>query len=245
MIFTQIRHASCILALKGGRFLVDPILYKKNSLEPISGGINEKNPLVDIVVGDELLRNIDAILLTHVHMDHFDSSILDFFGKDVPIVCSHQYEKQLTKAGFRNLHLLKDKITIYDTEITLTSGKHGTGVVGKLMGNTYGFVLKESEGDTVYVTGDTVWCKCVESAIETYSPNYIIAFAGSAMINGTHITMDEHDIANVLAKLPSARVIAIHMEAWNHCRLTRSALKAAVDTEQLSIPADGETLDFS
>lgn len=42
MLFTQIRHATCIIEFSGTRFLVDPILYKKNTLDPVKGGIDEK-----------------------------------------------------------------------------------------------------------------------------------------------------------------------------------------------------------
>lgn len=43
-------------------------------------------------------------------------------------------------------------------------------------------------------------------------------------------------------------MIANHMEALNHCAVTRTILKEAIDKNGLSdkvlIPADGETLEF-
>ena len=111
------------------------------------------------------------------------------------------------------------------------------------MGNSYGFVLKAQGEDTLYITGDTIWCKCVESVIDTHSPQYIIAFAGSAMINNQHITMDEKDISMLLNKAPNSKIIAIHMEAWNHCRLMRTDLENTFKSENLYIPRDGETIN--
>lgn len=243
MLFTQVRHATCIIYFGGTRFLVDPILYKKNTLDPVAGSPDVKNPLVDILVPDADIKNIDAILLTHVHRDHFDPSIIDAFGKDIPIVCCNEYEKQLSDVGFTNLTLIKTDLEFRNIHVTLVKGQHGIGEVGKLMGNSYGFVLNNKNNETLYVAGDTIWCSCVEDALATYMPQYIVVFAGSAMINNEHVTMDENDVSQILKKLPNSKVIAIHMEAWNHCRLTRSELRSAIDNNNLYLPKDGETIE--
>ena len=53
---------------------------------------------------------------------------------------------------------------------------------------------------------------------------------------------------NVHFLLPQANIVAIHMEAINHCLLTRSALREYVEANQVSdavsIPQDGETVIF-
>jgi len=56
MKFTQIRHGSCIIELDNLRFLIDPVLYKKHTLPAIIGGIKQKNPLVDIFAGKNILK---------------------------------------------------------------------------------------------------------------------------------------------------------------------------------------------
>jgi hypothetical protein len=47
---------------------------------------------------------------------------------------------------------------------------------------------------------------------------------------------------------PRATVVAVHLEALNHCPVTRAELRAAVDAAgvgaRVAIPADGETLSF-
>lgn len=48
--------------------------------------------------------------------------------------------------------------------------------------------------------------------------------------------------------VPYTSVVALHMEAINHCILTRSELRDLLDRENLSqrfhIPADGEPMEF-
>ena len=242
MKFTQIRHATCIIEFDKTKFLIDPILYKKNILSPVEGGIDQNNPLVDITVTNDVLKNIDAIILTHVHRDHFDPEIISFFGNDKPIICSNEFKDKLSEIGFLNVITVNEKIEYNDIEIIRTKGKHGKGIVGISMGNTYGFVLKKKDGETIYLTGDTIWCKCVKETIEKYNPKYIIGFAGSATIKNVHITLDEKDILMILKKAPSSKLIVNHMDAWNHCFLTKEKLKRIIQNENLYIPNDGEEI---
>jgi len=242
MKFVQIRHCTCIIELDNLRFIIDPILYKKNTLEPIEGGIDKYNPLIDISVNENVLRNIDIILLTHLHRDHFDPEIIKFYGINVPIICCIDYKEKLLKMGFSNINFVKDKIEINGMEIILTKGKHGSGIVGRAMGKSYGFVIKAKEQNVVYITGDTIWCKYIEKTIKRYNPNYIIGFAGSATVKKVHITLDENDIKNILEKAPNAKIIVNHMGAWNHCLLTKEKLKNTIKNINLCIPNDGEII---
>ena len=244
MQFTQIRHATCIIKLDNVKILIDPILYRKNTLTPVKGGIEQNNPLIDISVEDNVLKNIDVILLTHFHRDHFDPEILNFFGNSIPIICSNEYRSKLIENGFLNVHDVKDAINYESIEIILTKGKHGTGAVGISMGNTYGFVLKQNNGNITYLTGDTIWCKCVEETIEKYNPKYIIGFAGCATIENVHITLDKDDIEKILEKSNKSKLILNHMDAWNHCFLTKDNLRKLIQNENLFIPNDGDTIEI-
>jgi L-ascorbate metabolism protein UlaG (beta-lactamase superfamily) len=244
MKFTQIRHGTCIVELENLKILVDPILYKKQTLKPVKGGVDQNNPLIDISVKESVLKNIDFILLTHLHRDHFDPEIINFFGINVPIICCVEYKKKLLKLGFSNINFVKDKIEINGMEIILVKGKHGTGIVGINMGKSYGFIIRAKDNNVVYITGDTIWCKSVENTIKKYNPNYIIGFAGSATIKKVHITFDENDLKKILEKAPNSKLIANHMDAWNHCLLTREKLKNSIENKNLYIPNDGEIIDI-
>ena len=244
MKFIQIRHGSCIIELDNLRFIIDPILYKKHTLPSIEGGIEQRNPLIDIPFEESIFKKIDFIILTHLHSDHFDPQILEYYGNNVRIICSKEYNKKLSKMGFTNIIPVDTQIEINNFEIVKTKGKHGTGIVGKMMGNSYGFILKTSDNKIVYITGDTVWCNFVKKTIEKYRPQYIIGFAGSAIYNNVKITLDENDIKQILEKAPSAKFVANHMDAWNHCFLTKEKLRNAIQNNNLYIPNDGEEINI-
>ena len=62
------------------------------------------------------------------------------------------------------------------------------------------------------------------------------------------IIMGKEDTLRTLKMLPSATIVASHMESINHCLLTRAELREFTLEQgiesQVLIPADGETLAF-
>ncbi|MFF2890344.1 hypothetical protein [Paenibacillus sp. NPDC057967] len=58
--------------------------------------------------------------------------------------------------------------------------------------------------------------------------------------------MGLNDIIQVLRRAPWTKVVIAHMEAWNHCGLTRKSLQRDLAlegfTDRVFIPADGELL---
>ncbi len=115
------------------------------------------------------------------------------------------------------------------------------------MGVVSGFILKAAGEPTLYIAGDTIWCSAVQLAIETHRPDVIVVNSGAAQFNvGAPIIMTAEDVIQVCKAAPHANVVAIHMEAVNHCRLTRKALREAVEkvglAQQVIIPQDGDVV---
>ena len=55
------------------------------------------------------------------------------------------------------------------------------------------------------------------------------------------------DVARVCRAAPRARVVAVHMEAINHCLLSREELarEAEAASVKVEIPEDGETITLA
>ncbi|HEY0608197.1 MAG TPA: MBL fold metallo-hydrolase, partial [Chitinophaga sp.] len=82
-----LRHSTLLLEINGKRILVDPMLSKKEALDPVPNAANsDRIPLVDLPVDDHeletLLQNIDAVLVTHTHRDHWDVAAQQLIPKD-------------------------------------------------------------------------------------------------------------------------------------------------------------------
>jgi L-ascorbate metabolism protein UlaG (beta-lactamase superfamily) len=134
-----------------------------------------------------------------------------------------------------------------DIVFTRTGGRHGTGEIGQKMGPVSGFVLQAAGEPTLYIAGDTIWCEEVAQALTTHQPDVTVVNAGAAQfLTGDPITMTAENVCQVCRALPKTRVIAVHMEAINHCLLTRRQLRERLEQERVSaqvvIPADGEII---
>ena len=95
MKITQIRNATLKIRYAGKTFLIDPMLSKKGELPafgppelplfPASNNMN-KNPLVDLPIPvEDILAGVDAVIVTHLHMDHWDPAAIKLINKQLPI----------------------------------------------------------------------------------------------------------------------------------------------------------------
>jgi L-ascorbate metabolism protein UlaG (beta-lactamase superfamily) len=250
-----VRHATFVFEAGGQRVMVDPMLAPARATDPVVNTPNQRrNPLVDLPFGDEgtlaLLEETDAVLVTHTHNDHWDGRARDLIPKQTPILCQPEDWDEISAAGFRRVTPVEDESEWSGLSFTRTGGQHGTGEIGRLMAPVSGFVVRTEGSPTLYVVGDTIWCPEVEEALNAHDPDVIVVNAGAArFLEGDPITMTAEDVASVCRAVPDALVVAVHMEAINHCLLIRSELAQELDSEGLAgrveIPADGETLDVA
>jgi L-ascorbate metabolism protein UlaG (beta-lactamase superfamily) len=103
--------------------------------------------------------------------------------------------------------------------------------------------------ESLYIAGDTIWCDDVQEAIEAHDPEVIVVNGGAAQfLQGDPITMTKEDIYQTYKAAPQATIVVSHMEALNHCLLTRTELKSFIAEKVLSqrvvVPEDGEVLQF-
>lgn len=246
-----IRHATLRIAYGDTVVLVDPMLSEQGALDPVQDSpFPRRNPIVPLRLSvDDVLKDVGLVLVTHTHRDHWDDAAVKALPKEVRVLCQPPDEQKIKSAGFGAAAAVDRTVTDHGIEISRASGEHGTGEVGKRMGPVSGFVLARSGLPTIYIAGDTIWCKEVETAIGTHKPDVIVVNAGAAQFNsGGPITMTADDVVSVVGAAGAARVIAVHMNCWNHCVLTRAgladALKKSGVARRVAIPDDSETVSI-
>jgi L-ascorbate metabolism protein UlaG (beta-lactamase superfamily) len=76
MKITQVRNATLLIDYAGTRFLVDPMLAPKGSYPAFEGTANShlRNPLVELPLPMAQLLDVDAVIVTHDHLDHWDET---------------------------------------------------------------------------------------------------------------------------------------------------------------------------
>lgn len=106
------------------------------------------------------------------------------------------------------------------------------------MGPVSGFVFEADA--TLYTAGDTIWYDAVERTLDQFDPDMVILNGGEAQFEqGDPITMGVEDI-NAVRNATDAMVAVVHMEAINHCLLSRDELRSG--TEDVLVPEDGEQI---
>lgn len=245
-----IRHATLVLTMKEKKILIDPMLNPKHTLEAIEHvPITDKNPLVDLPFKAETILDCDGILITHTHRDHFSGLTPDQLPERIPLFCQPEDEEKIKESGFQTVIPVTDSLEWEGITLTRTKGRHGYGDIAAKMAPVSGFIISSHNEPVVYLTGDTVWCTYVKNALLKYRPQIVIGYCGEAKFSyGRPITLNAQDVLSICRQARNSKVVAVHMEAWNHCRLTRKELREYTQKHHIDnrvyIPEDGDSIEF-
>ncbi|WP_153465403.1 MULTISPECIES: MBL fold metallo-hydrolase [Sediminibacillus] len=249
----QIRNATLVVEYAGKKFLIDPFLAEKGSYPPFPDAPRQDhfNPLGNLPISiDEIIKDIDAVIVTHLHLDHWDDAAKNALPKEIRLFSQNEDDvAEIQKVGFQNVEVLKEDTVFEGIQLVKTKGEHGRGEILKVTGLVCGIVFKHSSEKTLYVAGDTVWYDAVQEVIETNKPEVIVVNAGDNQFNqGGSLVMGKEDVYEVYKAAPHASIIASHMEAVNHWTLSRKELRSFAKekgfSSHLLIPEDGESYTF-
>ncbi|GAA1468981.1 MBL fold metallo-hydrolase [Microbacterium thalassium] len=267
MKIRQIRNATLVLEIGEAKILVDPWL-EPNATTAFPG------PTAPLTVPMNEIVNVDGVILTHLHPDHWDTTAVAELDSDIPIFTQHGADRDRVKAGevliveatgevwfavvegktFNNVGVLTGNPEFKGVKLHKVPGQHGSDFAIQaaydILREVMGVVLTSPGEKTLYIAGDTNWNEYVEANITEYQPDIIVVNAGNAKLPGIDdgIIMSPEDVVKVCEAAPDAVVIASHMDAVAHATTTRAELREYLEGVGLShrvlIPADGETLTF-
>lgn len=257
----HIRNATAKINYGGKTFLIDPLLAKKGAYAGFEGTYRSelRNPMTELPFSlKKILKDVDAVIITHTHSDHWDDEAQKIIPKDFPIfVQDAKDEKLIRSQGFKNIMILSESGTKFgDVTLFKTGGQHGTDQMyaipqlAEIAGEAMGVVFQAKNQKTLYLVGDTIFNNEVNDAIAKFSPEIYILNTGYARLNGFDgaIIMGKEDVEKIYHQSPKAKIIAVHMDAINHCMLSRAELRKFVKeknfTDRVFIPNDGEKIKF-
>lgn len=256
MHIKQVRNATLLITFGGSKFLIDPYLAEKDANPGFEGTVNShiRNPRVALKTPMDEILDVDAVIVTHTHPDHWDEAGIRLVPKHLPLFAQHEKDAELIRSqGFTDVRLFEDGARFGAVDLIKTPGLHGSpetvAAAYQVLGDVCGVVFKSPGEKTLYVAGDTVWNEDVAANLATYAPDVVVLNAGDAQVGGLgSIIMGTEDIKQVHEAAPSATLIASHLETVNHSVLSRAELRAFLHEHRLEaqvlVPDDNQSYVF-
>jgi len=209
---TFIGHASFLLQLGGLNFIIDPVFaYWLILIHRLrKPGVRIKD-----------LPPIDAVLLTHAHMDHLNLPSLrkiirhtrKLTGRPPIAIVPHRVEDLVQPLGFSEVRSLNwwDTTEIGGVEITMTPSQHwGTRVLHDTFRRFGGYVLRHGP-HSVYHAGDTGYFPGFSEIGRRLAPRTALLPVGAYSPNSfRYVHMDPSDAVRAFLDLGAQRLIPMH-----------------------------------
>ena len=252
-----IRNATIIVTFDDIKILIDPILSDVEVSPPMPFSNNNKNPLIPLPMDkDKILENTDAVLLTHYHSDHFDLGAEEFLPKNTLIFCQPGDVKKLEEKGFSNIQVVDSVFNWKGISISRFLSRHHKGATGaEPFGESSSFFIK-TKSETLFITGDAILDDRLTTSLIETNPKLIVANTGECQFTEENPVLDPYitmtltktELKSIAKLLPNSKTIAIHMDAINHCSLSKNNLKEYIENEKLEknivIPNEGDIISY-
>lgn len=145
MIIQRLNWAGALIETDNNRILIDPV-YKSPDVSFFGKPKHAFSPLQE-------LSSANAILITHLHSDHFDPDfIIGKFGADIPVFVAKGNEKRVREKGLKNVKGMSVGEVYSFGKLSATASYSVDG----LGDNQVSWVVTDSV-KTVIHCGDTLW----------------------------------------------------------------------------------------
>ena len=247
---TFIGTATTLLDYGGFTLLTDPNFLHRGQRAYLGKGLSSARRTEPAMqVGD--LPRLDAVVLSHLHDDHFDRIARDGLPKDVPIITTEAAARELRSWGFAAAVGLQTwqahTLTASDggrLTVTAAPGRHARGPLQALLPPVNGHVLQyapvSDPAMSVYITGDTL----LVDELREVPARYPDLDLGLWHLGGTRIpgvlglgvlvTMDGREGAQLLELVRPRTTVPIHYDDYGVFTSPLSEFLAEVERRGLT-----------
>lgn len=214
---TSLGMSCLILEWEGKRILVDPFLSDRG-LWVVLPGRSKIDP-VDLLP-------LHAVLITHMHRDHYEPRVLDPLPRDIPVVVPAGEEGKPARLGFSQIHGL-----VPGGEVSLFSSLKVVCVPARhLITRAVGYVV---EGDSpaagggkarLYLAGDTLLGPHLKEITDQGPLNLACLPVVGFHLLGMKMTMDSAEAVEAARILNSEVVLPVHHDYRERWPLLSGAL---------------------
>jgi L-ascorbate metabolism protein UlaG (beta-lactamase superfamily) len=232
---TYVGGPTAILEWAGLRIVTDPTFDAPQVYDDPNESTLVKTAGPGVARAD--LGHVDLVLLSHHgHKDNLDWEGLELIATG-PLTLSNQLAASELWGGSVLGFDDWEQHRLGDATVTIVPALHGPPGSLAFVGPVVGFVLEKEGEPTVYVSGDNASLPLVEQIAGRFpSIDIAVLFSGAARVAGLDaaLTLTSTDAATAARLLGSPRVVALHVEDWEHFSENRSDLEAAFSSAGLS-----------
>jgi L-ascorbate metabolism protein UlaG (beta-lactamase superfamily) len=240
---TFVGTATTVLRIGGFTLLTDPNFLHRGQRAYLGKGLWSRR-LTEPAVRPDQLPPLDAVVLSHLHGDHFDRVARRELTRSQPVLTTPAAARRLADWGFdahgmqrwEQVEMTKDAESL---TVESVPGVHARGLMGALLPPVMGSVLEHRVDGAVrrriYISGDTLTGDHI-SSIAARHPEIDVAvvhLGGTRVLLHT-VTMDAEQDVDFLGRVRPTQVVPVHYDDY---RVFRSPLSAFLgQLEEAGLP---------
>ena len=249
--------ATTVVSLGSFTFLTDPNFIHRGQRAYLGWGLSSRR-LTDPAVEPEVLPALDAVVLSHLHGDHFDRVARDRLDRTAPVLSTPEAVRRLGSWGFdaRALRTWEQHTLDKDGEelrVTAVPAVHARGLLGRMlppvMGSMVEHVVDGVVRRRVYFSGDTLTGAHVDEVRERYPDiDAAVVHLGGTRVLMRTVTMDGPMGVDFVDRIRPAVTVPVHHDDYT---VFRSPLSDFVDRARaaglattLRCPSHGEVVSL-
>lgn len=227
---TFVGNATTLITADGITLLTDPNFLHQGQHAYLGYGLVSKR-LREPALSIDRLPPIDAVVLSHMHGDHWDRVTQRRLDRTLPILTTPHAAKRLARRGFghavgmstwQSHQIAKGNSTV---TVTALPGKHAPTPVDRLLPPVMGSMLEFTDGSAVrrlYISGDTLLVDQLDEIPARFSAidAGVLHLGGTRLPFGGHlpfgltVTMDGRQGTDLVERLNLPRVIPVHFDDY-------------------------------
>jgi L-ascorbate metabolism protein UlaG (beta-lactamase superfamily) len=258
--FTFIGNATTLLRFGPLTVLTDPNFLHRGQLAYLGKGLFSRR-LTDPALQVGELPALDAIVLSHMHGDHWDRVARNGLDRSTPVLTTPKAARALQRQHFSSSEGLRtwQSSTIsrdgHRLDVTALPGRHARGAAQRLLPPVMGSLLEYTPPGApaslrVYITGDTLFVDDLRRIPARYSAIDValVHLGGTTLPGGLMVTMDGRQGADLVELVRPDRAVPIHFDDYGRFRSPLSDFETELGrrglADRLRVVPRGGTVDL-
>lgn len=221
---TFIGTATVLLRLGGLTILTDPNFLHRGERAYLGYGLFTKR-CTEPAVGIDELPDLDAVVLSHMHGDHFDRRARHGLARDTPVLTTPHAARRLSKWGFSETHGLhcwhSETLARERDQVRITSvpAQHGPAGFHRLLPPVMGSVVDHIRDGTIvlrlYITGDTLLRSSLSEVPRRFPGiDAMLVHLGGTKLLGVLVTMDSRQGSELVEAVQPRTALPVHFDDY-------------------------------